>query len=62
MRTIDGSHRAHGPIVMEALRQLGMVDEGVLGTLGRHVRIENRNCRDEVVGVIEPAEWTLAGG
>jgi L-asparaginase II len=46
----DGGSRAAPPAVVEALRQLGALDEAAVEALGEHARPIVRNYRGEIVG------------
>ncbi len=51
----DGTFRAVGPAVIEAMRQLGMVEESHLNELAEFRTPQMKNCREEVVGQIRPS-------
>jgi L-asparaginase II len=46
----DGAARGAPPAVVEALRQLGALDEREIEALGEHARPMVRNYRGETVG------------
>lgn len=50
----DGSPRGRGPAVVEALRQLGALDNQQLEQLKEHHLPENRNHRKDLCGVVKP--------
>jgi L-asparaginase II len=54
VRIEDGSARAIGPVVLDVLRQLGVVSEEELGPLAHTHAPQLRNWRGIVVGHIQP--------
>ncbi len=50
----DGNPRGRGPAVIEALKQLGALDEQQLEQLKEHHYPENRNHRKDLCGVVKP--------
>jgi L-asparaginase II len=55
IRVADGSFRAHPAIVIETLRQLGLMDEGFFDQLERHHPPTVRNHNGLDVGAIRPS-------
>jgi L-asparaginase II len=55
VRIYDGNNRATGPVVIEALRQLGFIKEDELDELEKFARPQIKNFAGKIVGHIQPA-------